>query len=104
MSPALAARPRSCWTRFRRVVTLTVEQTPPGAAHWSRASMAERTGLSRSTIGRIWRRFDLKPHRADTFKISTDLPFVEKVVDVVGLYHHLARAGRGPVRGREVRG
>ncbi|MBD2892563.1 hypothetical protein amrb99_14730 [Actinomadura sp. RB99] len=70
------------------MVTLTLEQTPPGATHWSRAPTAERTGLSKSAIGRIWRRFDLKPHRADTFKISTDPLFVEKVVGVVGLYHH----------------
>ena len=50
--------------------------------------MAERTGLSKSTIGRIWRKFDLKPHLAGTFKLSTDPLFVEKVVDVVGLYHN----------------
>ena len=50
--------------------------------------MAARSGLSKSTIGRIWRRFDLKPHLADGFKLSTDPLFVEKVVDVVGLYHN----------------
>ena len=50
--------------------------------------MAERSGLSKSTIGRIWRQFELKPHLADTFKLSTDPLFVEKVVDVVGLYHN----------------
>jgi transposase len=70
------------------VVVATLEQTPSNATHWSRASMAERTGLSRSTIGRIWRDFGLKPHRAETFKLSTDPLFVEKVVDVVGLYHN----------------
>jgi transposase len=48
--------------------------------------MAEKSGLSKSTIGRIWRRFNLKPHQADTFKLSTDPLFMEKVVDVVGLY------------------
>ncbi|WP_211351823.1 hypothetical protein [Haloactinospora alba] len=51
--------------------------------------MVRRTGLSRSTIGRIWRRFDLKPHRAEGFAISTVPLFVEKVVEVVGLYHTL---------------
>ena len=50
--------------------------------------MAERSGLSKSTIGRIWKRFDLKPHLQDAFKLSTDPLFVEKVVDVVGLYHN----------------
>jgi transposase len=50
--------------------------------------MADRTGLSKSTVGRIWRRFELKPHLNDGFKISTDPLFVEKVVDVVGLYHN----------------
>ncbi len=50
--------------------------------------MAEKTGLSKSTIGRIWRKFELKPHLTDGFKLSTDPQFVDKVVDVVGLYHN----------------
>src|SRR5215207_5965717 len=54
------------------VVVATLASTPANATHWSRAKMAERTGLSKSTIGRIWRAFDLKPHRADGFKISND--------------------------------
>ena len=65
----------------------TLEETPASATHWSRSAMAARSGLSPSTIGRIWRRFDLKPHLSDGFKLSADPMFVEKVVDVVGLYH-----------------
>jgi transposase/transcriptional regulator with XRE-family HTH domain len=68
------------------VVVATLESTPANATHWSRTKMAERTGLSKSTIGRIWRTFELKPHRADGFKLSNDPLFIDKVYDVVGLY------------------
>src|SRR6266508_3324223 len=74
--------------RVEDVVVTTLEQTPRTATHWSRASMAEKSGLSKSTIGRIWRDFGLKPHLTDGFKLSTDPMFIEKVVDVVGLYHN----------------
>ncbi|MEU1997991.1 helix-turn-helix domain-containing protein [Nocardia gamkensis] len=58
--------------RVEQVLALTLEQTPRDATHWSRSSMAERTGLLKSTIGRIWRRFTLKPHLVDGFKLSTE--------------------------------
>ena len=74
--------------RAEDVVVETLESTPKDATHWSRASMARRTGLSKSTIGRIWKKFDLKPHLQDSFKLSTDPQFVDKAVDVVGLYHN----------------
>jgi transposase len=74
--------------KVEEVVVATLETQPATATHWSRTSMAKRAGVSPSTIGRIWRRFDLKPHLVDGFKLSTDPLFVEKVVDVVGLYHN----------------
>jgi len=69
-----------------RVVTLTLESKPRNATHWSTRSMAKRAGLSQSAISRIWRAFALQPHRSETFKLSTDPLFVDKVRDIVGLY------------------
>ena len=74
--------------QVEEVLVATLESKPKNATHWSRTSMAKRSGLSRSTIGRIWKDFGLKPHRTDGFKLSTDPLFVQKVVDVVGLYHN----------------
>jgi transposase/transcriptional regulator with XRE-family HTH domain len=67
------------------VVVATLESTPKNATHWSRSKMAQRSGLSPSTIGRIWKAFELKPHRVDGFKLSNDPLFVDKVYDIVGL-------------------
>jgi hypothetical protein len=63
-----------------------LEATPRDATHWSRSSMAKHSGLSETTVGRIWKAFGLKPHLTETFKLSTDPLFIEKVRDVVGLY------------------
>jgi transposase len=68
------------------VLVATLERQPADATHWSRTSMAAESGLSKSTVGRIWKAFGLQPHRADEFKISNDPQFVDKVRDVVGLY------------------
>lgn len=69
-----------------RVVTLTLESTPADATHWSTRSMARRSGVSKSTVSRIWRAFALQPHRTETFKLSSDPLFIDKVRDIVGLY------------------
>jgi transposase len=71
-----------------RVLTRTLETTPADATHWSTRSMASACGLSRSTVHRIWRAFALQPHRTETFKLSKDPLFIEKVRDIVGLYLH----------------
>jgi transposase len=75
-------------TDVERVITLTLERTPQDATHWSTRSMARRTKMSQSAISRIWRAFGLQPHRSETFKLSTDPLFIEKVRDIVGLYLH----------------
>ena len=69
-----------------KVIVKTLESTPRGATHWSTRSMAREVGLSPATISRMWRAFGLQPHRSETFKLSTDPYFVEKVRDIVGLY------------------
>jgi transposase len=71
-----------------RVITLTLETTPEDATHWSTRSMAARSGMSQSAVSRIWRAFALQPHRSETFKLSKDPLFIEKVRDIVGLYLH----------------
>lgn len=72
--------------QIEAVVVRTLETTPADGTHWSTRSMASASGLSQSTISRIWRAFSLQPHRQETFKLSTDPLFVEKVRDIVGLY------------------
>jgi transposase len=69
-----------------QVITRTLESKPPHATHWSTRGMAKATGLSQTAISRIWRAFGLQPHRTETFKLSTDPQFIDKVRDVVGLY------------------
>src|SRR5882757_11410069 len=69
-----------------RVIVKTLEEKPTDATHWSTRSMASATGLSQTAISRIWRAFGLKPHLVQTWKLSTDPQFIDKVRDVVGLY------------------
>jgi transposase len=72
--------------RIEAVIVRTLETLPPDATHWSSRGMAKASGLSVSTVQRIWRAFGLQPHRLETFKLSSDPDFVTKVRDVVGLY------------------
>jgi transposase len=68
------------------VIVKTLESAPAEATHWSSRRMAKESGLSTSSVQRIWRAFGLRPHRTEPFKLSTDPLFIEKVRDVVGLY------------------
>ena len=72
--------------RIEAVIVRTLESLPANATHWSSRGMAEESGLSVSSVQRIWRAFGLQPHRMETFKLSSDPNFVSKVRDVVGLY------------------
>ena len=84
------------------VIVKTLEETPTDATHWSTRSMAKATGMSQSAVSRIWRAFGLKPHLVETFKLSPDPLFIEKVRDIVGLYVNPPEACARVVRGREV--
>ena len=89
---ALADAPRSGAPRriddskVEEVLTKTLEGTPRARTHWSSRLMAKEAGISDHSVLRIWRAFGLKPHRVDSFKLSKDAMFVEKVRDIVGLY------------------
>jgi transposase len=81
-------RPRTARkaANVRRVVRVTLEQTPQGATHWSTRTLAAHLGISASAVARIWRAHGLKPHRVESFKLSNDPHFIEKLEDIVGLY------------------
>ena len=68
------------------VIERTLHESAPNATHWTLRGMAKASGLAPSTIHQIWREHGLKPHRVETFKLSNDARFVEKVRDIVGLY------------------
>jgi transposase len=72
--------------QVEEVITLTLESAPTQATHWSTRLLARRSGMSQTAISRIWRAFALQPHRSETFKLSRDPLFIEKVRDIVGLY------------------
>jgi transposase len=72
--------------RIEQLIATTLNERPREATHWSTRLLAERIGVSQSTVSRVWRAFGLQPHRAETFKLSTDPLFIDKVRDIVGLY------------------
>src|SRR5260221_1999501 len=81
-------RPRTARkaANVEQVVRITLEQTPKGATHWSTRTLAAHLGTSASAVARIWRAHGLKPHRLESFKLSNDPQFIEKLEDIVGLY------------------
>ncbi len=72
--------------RIEAIITKTLEEKPANSTHWSTRDMARAAGISASSVHRVWRAFSLQPHRVDTFKLSADPQFIEKVRDIVGLY------------------
>lgn len=72
--------------KVEQVVRITTEQTPQGATHWSTRTLAAHLGISASAVARIWRAHGLKPHRVESFKLSNDPLFIDKLEDIVGLY------------------
>jgi transposase len=84
--PGRGRKPSIPASKIEEIVELTLHETPPGETQWSCRSMAVRVGVSPATVQRIWSARGLKPHRVETFKLSSDPKFEEKLVDVVGLY------------------
>src|SRR5512133_1840673 len=86
--------------KVESVIVQTLESQPPAATHWSTRSMARRSGISTSSVGRIWRAFGLQPHRAETFKLSQDPLFVDKVRDIADTSEQSRNrnGGQGPLR------
>jgi transposase len=72
--------------KVEKIIVTTLESMPKGASRWSTRDMAKKAGISRDSVSRIWRAFGLKPHRSETFQLSSDPDFIDKVRDVVGLY------------------
>jgi transposase len=78
------ATKRRHWAKT--IVKVTLETTPPNATHWTQRTLAAHLGISTSLVTRVWKEHNLKPHRVKSFKLSRDPQFIEKLVDVVGLY------------------
>jgi transposase len=86
VAPGRGRKPTYDLAKIAAIVDATLQTTPEGGTHWSCRSLATRQGVSKSTINSIWQAHNLKPHRVETFKLSRDPKFLEKMTDVVGLY------------------
>src|SRR5712671_1127561 len=86
IAPGRGRKPSYDVTRIKAVIDATLQSKPKGNTHWSCRTMAVAQGISKSSVSRIWRSHNLKPHRTETFKLSRDPRFLEKLTDVVGLY------------------
>src|SRR5712675_232820 len=86
IAPGRGRKPSYDVTRIKAVIDATLQSKPKGNTHWSCRTMAVAQGISKSSVSRIWRSHNLKPHRTETFKLSRDPKFLEKLTDVVGLY------------------
>jgi len=85
-APRPGRKPRIQQRKIDAIIEATLQSKPPNATHWSTRSMAKALGVSKATVCRIWQTHNLKPHLVETFKLSRDKHFVEKLRDVVGLY------------------
>lgn len=90
-------KPKISARKVKTVVALTTQQRPDNATHWSTRSMAAVAGISEASVRRIWQAHGLKPHRLESFKVSNDKHFAEKLEDIVGLYLDPPGARLGPV-------
>jgi transposase len=86
IAPGRGRKPTYSQEDIKRVIDATLQSNPKGSTHWSCRLMAATQGLSKSTVSNIWRSHNIKPHRSQTFKLSRDPKFLEKLTDVVGLY------------------
>src|SRR6266568_371386 len=85
-APRPGRTPAISTVMIAQVIAATTQSKPAGATHWSRSRMAREMGISESSVGRIWRAHGLKPHRIESFKVSNDPHFAEKLEAIVGLY------------------
>ena len=86
IAPGRGRKPTYDVTRIKAVIDATLQTKPKGSTHWSCRTMATAQGISKSSVSRIWRGHNIKPHRTETFKLSRDPKFLEKLTDVIGLY------------------